>query len=449
MESQQDHHKNIVTDLVQASLKSGADSAEVMCVHGTDQSIEVRNGEIENSDFSESKTIGIRVLVGQQAATVSGSDFSAKGLQEMVERAVTSAKILPSDPYAQIAPTDQLFQKYKAIEGICDANTPELTDLQQQAFEAESAALSLDGITNSEGAGCSFGRYQILLATSNGFCGHYEKTLAGISCSVLAGEGVNMQRDYSYSTHCLYDNLKSAKLIGLKAAHRTLKKLNPVKMKSGNFPVIFDKRVGRSFLGYFANAISADAISRGVSFLGNELGQAIFAPNIQIVDDPHLVGGLASVPFDAEGVYNPALNIIENGVLKSFLSHGASSRKMNIVNNGRASRSPGGNPYPSATNMYLKAGTVSPTELYDSVKYGFYVTETIGHGLNDVTGDYSIGASGFLIENGEVTIPISEVTIAGNLKDIFKSMVPADDLVFLSRKNIPTIRVDSLTIAGE
>jgi PmbA protein len=229
------------------------------------------------------------------------------------------------------------------------------------------------------------------------------------------------------------------------AANRTIKKLNPVKMKSGAFPVIFDKRVGRSFLGYFAGAISADAISRGVSFLGNVIGEQIFAPNIHIIDNPHLVGGLSSSPFDGEGVYNPLLNVVQNGILTEILTHSISSRKMNIPNNGRAYNSN----TPSATNMYMQAGTHTPTELYADVDYGFYVTETIGHGLNEVTGDYSIGASGFLIEKGEMTIPISEVTIAGNLKDVFKNMIPANDLIFEFSKNIPTIRVDCLTIAGE
>lgn len=441
--------QEFTNDLVADCLKAGADSAEVIMMQGSDLSIEVRNGAIENSDFSESKVLGIRVLIGQQSATVSGSDFSAQGIQEMIQRVVANAKILPSDPYAAIAPADQLFKNYNPIEGICDPETPELEALKDQAMATESAALSVKGITNSEGAGCSFGRYSVALATSNGFSGSYNKTMSGLSCSVLGGEGVDMQRDYDYTTACLYATLKDPQAIGLEAANRTIKKLNPKQMRSGKFPVILDKRVGRSFLGYFSSAISADAISRGVSFLGNKVGESVFADGIQIIDNPHLKGGLASVPFDAEGVVNNPLDIVQNGVLQHLLSHGASSRKMEIANNGRAHRSAGGSPYPGATNMYMVAGTKTPKELYDDVDYGFYVTETIGHGLNDVTGDYSIGAAGFLIEKGEITIPVSEVTIAGNLKDVFKSMVPANDLTFDSRKNVPTIRVDSFTIAGQ
>lgn len=438
-------YEALINDLVEDSLRAGADSAEINCVQGTDLSIEVRNGEIENSGFSENKTLNIRVLIGKQVASVSGSDFSAKGLREMIDRAVSNAKIVPPDMYAAIPSSEQLFKNYNLIEEICDANTPELHDLKNQALEAEAAALSVAGITNSEGAGCSFGRYQVLLANSNGFSGGYHKTLAGLSCSVLAGEGTNMQRDYDYSTHCLYHKLKNPKEIGLQAANRTIKKLNPVQMKSGAFPIIFDKRIGRSFLSYFADSISADSISRGISFLGNQLGEQIFSSNIHIIDNPHLVGGLASVPFDGEGVYNPSLDVVQEGILKELLTHGVSSRKMNIPNNGRAANSS----YPSATNMYMKAGTVPPAALYADIDYGFYVTETIGNGLNDVTGDYSIGASGFLIEKGEITIPISGVTIAGNLKEVFKNMIPANDLIFDSRKNIPTIRVDSLMIAGQ
>jgi PmbA protein len=446
MTEQKNHdYENLVNDLVQKTLKAGADSAEVKCMYGTDLSIDVRNGKIENSDFSEGKTINIRVLINGQVASVSGSDFSTKGLAEMIDRAVSNAKIVPPDIYAGLPNPDELFKNYTPIEGIYDPDTPELNDLKQKALEAEETALSVAGITNSEGAGCSFGRYHNFLANSNGFSGSYSKTLAGLSCSVLAGDGTNMQRDYDYSTQCFYKNLKNPQEIGLLSAHRAIKKLNPIQMKSGAFPIIFDKRVGRSFLSYFADSICADSISRGISFLGNQIGEYVFSKDINIIDNPHMAGGLASVPFDGEGVYNPELNIVENGILKEILIHSASARKMNIANNGRAANSS----YPCATNMYMCAGTVSPHELYHDVDYGFYVTETIGHGLNEVTGDYSIGASGFLIEKGEITVPVNEVTIAGNLKEIFKSIIPANDLVFETTKNIPTIRVDSLVIAGQ
>jgi PmbA protein len=437
--------ESLSNDLVQECLKAGADNAQIICIQSSDLSIDVRHNEIENSGFSESKSINIKVFMGHQAANVSGSDFSTKGLREMIERAVTNAKIVPADKYAGIPAASELFMNYQPIEGICDPNTPELNDLKIQALETEAAALSVQGITNSEGAGCSFGRASVFLANSNGFSGHYSKTLTGLFCSVLAGTDTNMQRDYAYSTACFYDNLKNANTIGLEAAHKTIKKLNPVQMKSGAFPVIFDRRVGRSFLGYFSDAISADSISRGVSFLGNKIGEQIFGSHIHIIDNPHLAHGLASVPFDGEGVYNPTLDIIVGGVLQELLTHSVSARKMNIPNNGRAYD----NNYPKATNMYMNAGHVSPSELYADIDYGLYVTETIGHGLNEVTGDYSIGASGFLIEKGHITIPISEVTIAGNLRDVFKTMIPANDLVFEFSKNIPTIRVDSLTIAGQ
>lgn len=447
-ENQQDY-KMLVQDLLSKTLSHGAESAEVTCIHGTDLSIDVRNGVIENSNFSDGRTIGIRAFVGQQVAIVSGSDFSTKGLNEMIERVIANAKIIPADPYAKIAPEEQLFKNYQPIQDICDPETPTLDTLTNQALETEAAALSIKGITNSEGAGCSFGRYQIFLATSNNFVGGYTKTLTGLFCSVLGGEGVNMQRDYAYSTNCLFQNLKNPRDIGHEAAHRTLKKLNPVQMKSGNFPVIFDKRVGRSLLSYFSDSISADAIFRGVSFLGNKLGEQIFSPHIHIFDNPHLANGSASVPFDGEGVYNPALQLVENGILKELLTDVVSASKMQIKNNGRASRSTGSKPYPNSTNMYMSAGTLSPQELYQDIDYGFYVTETIGSGLNEITGDFSIGAAGFLIEKGEITIPISEITIASNLIEVFKNLIPANDLVFEFTNNVPTIRVDSFTIAGQ
>jgi PmbA protein len=419
-----------------------------MCVSGTDLSIDVRNDAVENSGFSEAKTIGIRALIDQQAAIVSGSDFSTKGLKEMIARVISNAKIVPPDPNVMITSQQELYKNYQPIQDICDNETPDISVLIDKAKSAERKALSFEGITNSEGAGCSFGRYHVFLATSNGFSGHYEKTISGLSCSVIGGTGVDMQRDYDYTTSCLFDNLKSPEEIGETAALRTIKKLHPKQMKSGSFPVIFDKRVGRSLLSYFSGAISADKISRGLSFIGNKIGEQIFSKEITIIDNPHLKGGLASVPFDGEGVYNPELVVVENGVLKELFVHGLSARKLGIKNNGRASRSPGGNATPGSTNLYIKAGNIKPEALYKDVSYGFYVTETIGHGLNDVTGDYSIGAAGFLIENGILTHPINEVTLAGNLIDVFKSMTVADDLIFESRKNVPTIRVDSLTIAG-
>lgn len=439
---------NIAHDIVKNAQKSGATDTEVILIRGTDCTIEVRNGEIENSEYSDSTSIGIRVLIGKQSATVSGSNLAPSALAELVSRAVANAKFIPEDEYAQIASEDYLEHSPDYGLDIYDSHIPSLDILKENALLAEKAALDVEGVTNSEGAGCSFGRYAMGLVTSQGFSGLYHKTLFDVSCSVLSGEGTQMERDYDYCSATLFNGLISPDIIGRKAANRAVKRLNPIKMQAGKAPILFEPRVGRSFLGYFASAISADRILRGTSFLGNVLGHKVFADGISIIDDPRLKAGLASCPFDSEGVKNHRLEMIQNGILEAFLTHTASAKQLGLVNNGRAKRSVSGSPHPSATNMYIQNGVISLEDLMSDIGYGLYVTATIGHGINEITGDYSIGASGFLIEKGVLTVPVSEITIAGNLKEMFLNMTPANDLAFLSRKNVPTLRIDGMMIAS-
>lgn len=439
---------NIAQDLINKAKDSGADHAEAVIIQSTDSGVEVRNGKVDNSDYSDSLGIGIRVLQGKQSATVSGSDLSPKGLKALLDRAIETAHFIPEDPYCAIAPENLLEKNPQYDLGCYDETDPSLDQLIDIAKTAEDVALTEEGITNSEGGNCSFGRYTVGLVTTNGFSGLYRKTLFGVSCCVLAGEGTAMERDYAYSTKTHFNMLEPAHIIGQKAAQRTLKRLHPQKMKSGNFPIIFEDRAGRSLLGHFASAISADRIARKTSFLGNKIGEKIFSSNIHIIDDPHMKSAIASCPFDMEGVVNPALNIVQDGTLNHLLVHGASARQLNIDNNGRAKRSISASPFPASTNMYMKAGTIPPEELYQDIDYGLFVTDTIGHGINEVTGDYSIGAAGFLIEKGKITSPVSEITIAGNLKEMFLNMTPANDLSFEARKNVPTLRIDGMTIAG-
>ncbi|MEM6603367.1 MAG: metallopeptidase TldD-related protein [Pseudomonadota bacterium] len=436
-------------DLVKKTKTFGADHAEVVIIKTTDTGIDVRNGEIENSDYSDAMGVGVRVLIGQKSATVSGSDLSPQALSSLAERAVSIAKFVPDDEFSAIAPEDMLEKNPNYDLGCYDDAFPSLDTLREYAFETEKVALSYDGITNSEGAGCSFGSYALGLVASNGFSGLYQKTLFGLSCCVLAGEGTEMERDYDYTTTPFFSKLKKPDVIGRNAAEKTLKRLHPKRMRSGEVPIIFDTRSGRSLLGYFAGAISADRVARKTSFLGNAVGEKVFADSIHIIDDPHLKSGLGSCPFDLEGVRNPKLDIVTDGTLNHLFSHGASSRQLNITNNGRATRSVSAVPYPASTNLYMQNGTMTPAALMKDIDYGLYVMDTIGHGINEITGDYSIGAAGFLIENGEISYPVSEITIAGNLKNMFLNMQAANDLKFESRKNVPTLRVDGMTVAGE
>ena len=439
---------NIAHDIVKNAQVSGATATEVILIQGTDCTIEVRNGKIENSQYSDATSIGIRVLIGKQSATVSGSNLAPDALAELVSRAVSNAKFIPEDEHAQIASEDFLEHSPDYGLDIYDTHIPSLEILKENALLAEQSALGVEGVTNSEGAGCSFGRYAMGLVTSEGFSGLYRKTLFDVSCSVLSGEGTKMERDYEYCSSTMLHNLISPDIIGKNAANRAVKRLNPIKMQSGKAPIIFEPRIGRSFLGYFANAVSADRILRGTSFLGNVLGQKIFSSNICVIDDPRLKAGLASCPFDSEGVKNHRLDMVKDGILENFLTHTASAKQLGLVNNGRAKRSISSAPHPSATNMYIENGDISSHDLMSDIGYGLYVTATIGHGINEITGDYSIGASGFLIENGILTTPVSEITIAGNLKEMFLNMTPANDLAFLSRKNVPTLRIDGMMIAS-
>ena len=440
---------NVADDLISHAKKMGADHAEVILIKSTDTSIDIRSGQVENSGYSDSVGVGVRVLINGQTSSVSGSDLSPHALNELVSRAVGIAKYVPHDKYADIAPVNMLEKNPNYDLGCYDADLPSLDTLKEYALKTEQVALENKSITNSEGAGCSCGKYTLGLVTSNGFSGLYHKTMFGLSCSLIAGTDLDMQTDYDYSTACLFSGLESPETIGKRAADRTVKKLNPKKMRSGHAPVVFDPRAGRSLLSYFASSICADSIARKSSFLGDARDKQIFSSNITIIDNPHIPSGLGSCPFDAEGVRNPELTVVEKGIVKNLFSHGASSRQLNIDNNGRASRSLASSAYVSTTNLYIENGIISPDELMSDIAYGLHVTDTIGHGINEVTGDYSIGASGFLIENGVLTYPVSEITIAGNLKEMFLNMFIANDLKFTGRKNVPTLRIEGLMIAGE
>ena len=308
--------------------------------------------------------------------------------------------------------------------------------------------MAVKGVTNSEGGGASFSRAGVALATSSGFYGRYAGTSHSIGVAVLAGEGTGMERDYDHASARHAGDLRSAEDIGKTAGERTMARLNPRRVKSQSVPVVFDVRESAGIVGHFAGAISGAAIARGVSFLKDRMGEEVFAAGISIVDDPHRVRGLRSKPFDGEGVANQRRALIEKGRLTTWLLDCASARQLGLATTGHAARGTGGPPHPSATNLYMEAGTLSPEGLIADIKQGFYVTELMGMGVNGVTGDYSRGAAGFWIENGKIAFPVSEVTIAGNLKDMFRQLTPASDLVFRHGTNAPTLRIEGMTIAG-
>jgi PmbA protein len=433
--------------LVKAALKAGAGAADAVEFKNISVGVSYRLGKLEDVGRSESSDLGLRVFVGKQVAFVSSTDFSPTALAALPERAVAMARLAPEDKFAGLAPKEKLAKTFPTLE-IDDPEEPSTVLLVERARAAEATALEVPGVANSEGGSADYGRSMVTLATSDGFRGGYAATSRSVAASVIAGAGTEMERDYDYAQARFGADLESAEAIGKRAGERAVKRLNPRKVKTQSVPVFYDPRVAPSLIGHFAGAISGTAIARGVSFLKDRLGQAVFGENVSIVDDPHRKRGLRSKPFDGEGVTNRHTTLIDKGRLTTWLLDSASARQLGLETTGHAARGTGGPPSPSATNLYMAAGTLTPEELMADVREGFYVTELIGMGVNSVTGDYSRGAAGFWIENGEIAYPVSEITIAGNLKDMYRQLTPANDLVFRYGTDAPTLRIEGMTIAG-
>ena len=437
----------ILSSLLEAAKKCGADAADALFVEGVSSSVSYRLGKLEDVERAENYDVGLRVFVGQKIAFISSPDLSPEALEALPGRAVTMARLAPEDKFAGLAPSDRLAKSIPALD-LEDAGEPSADLLIERARAVEAAALAVKGVTNSEGGGASFSRSAVALATSTGFYGRYAATSHSIGVAVLAGEGTGMERDYDQASARHAADLRGPEDIGRTAGEKAVKRLNPRSMKSQSVPVVFHPDEAGGLLGHFAGAISGAAIARGVSFLKDRMDTAIFAPGINIIDDPHRVRGLRSKPFDGEGVANARRALIDGGRLTSWLLDCASARQLGLETTGHAARGTGGPPSPSSTNLYLEAGKLSVKDLIADIKQGFYVTELMGMGVNGVTGDYSRGAAGFWIENGQIAFPVSEVTIAGNLKDMFASLVPASDLEFRHGVNAPTVRIEGMTLAG-
>lgn len=438
---------NLLDELIQRARRAGADAADALLVDGASLSLSTRLGKPEGLERSEAGDLGLRVFVGRRMAVVSSTDRSARMITELAERAVAMARAVPEDPFCGIAEPDQITHSWIDLD-LNDPDEPSADALIAAAKATEDAARAVAGVTNSDGADASWSRSAVTLVASNGFAGGYGVSRRSLSVSVLAGEGTGMERDYAYHSTVYGSDLESPAEIGERAGRKAVEKLNPRKVKSQTVPVIFDPRLSGGFLGNLCGAISGAAIARGTSFLKDKLGQAVFSPGIQVVEDPHVPRGLRSKPFDAEGLPNRRRNLIEDGVLTTWILDLRSSRQLGLTPTGHATRGTSGPPSPSPTNVYLAPGSLSPTELMADIKDGLYVTELMGQGVNGVTGDYSRGAAGFWIENGQLAYPVSEITIAGNLKDMFHRMVPASDLRLRYGIDAPTVRIDGMTVAG-
>jgi PmbA protein len=437
-----------VSDLVSAARRAGADASDALYVCNASTNVSVRLGALEDVERSEGEEIGLRVFVGRRSASVSSSDLSAEALAALVERATAMAREAPEDPYAGLAPEDRLLRDAPPALDSDDGISPPPADLRARALAAEDAARAVPGVSNSEGAGSSASRTVFALATSHGFARGYTTSGYGCSVSVIAGEGGGMQRDYAYHSARHLADLEDAAAIGRRAADRAVARLDPGKLASGAMPVLFDPRAGSSLLGHLIGAITGSSVARRTSFLLDRLGDQVFAKGITIRDDPHRRRGLRSRPFDGEGLPTAPSDIIADGVLTGWLMDSASARQLGLEPTGHASRGVGGPPGVSTSNLYMAAGALSPEEMMADIKLGLYVTELIGQGVNGVTGDYSRGASGFVIRDGAIGEPVAEITVAGNLKDMFLHVTPASDLEFRRGVDVPTIRVDGMMIAG-
>jgi len=437
----------LLADLIARARAAGADAADAVLISGTSLSVARRLGETEHVERAEGRDLGLRVFLGKQAAIVSSSTVDPARFAELAERAVAMARVVPEDPFAGLADTAAPPLQDVALD-LEDPGEPTPEALIARAAAAEDAALAVHGVTNSEGAEAGFGRTEAVLVTSAGFAGRQVRTSHSVSAAALAGTGTAMQRDYdSHSTVHLAD-LDDPVAIGRSAGERAVARLNPTRPNTAKIPVIYDPRVAGSLLGHLAGAINGAGVARGTSFLKDRLGQRIFRAGIEVHDDPLRVRGLRSRRFDGEGTPTAARDLIADGVLTTWLLDSRSARQLGMVSTGHAARGTGGPPSPSPTNLYLDAGVLAPAELMADIKLGIYVNELIGMGVNGVTGDYSRGAAGFMIRDGALAEPVAELTIAGNLLEMFAHLTPANDLRFRRGTDSPTVRIDGMTMAG-
>ena len=437
----------ILEDLLKRAKAKGADAADCLMVRDISLNVAQRLGKREKLERSEAQDLGLRVFVGKRQAIVSTSDLEPKLLDELAERAVAMARVVPEDEFCGLA-DPELLVKVPVVLDLEDKKEPSEAALTDMIARAEDAARAVPGVTNSEGADAGWGRVEVALAASNGFRGGYAVSRWGISVSVLAGEGTGMERDYDFASAVFGENLPDPETLGRSAGERTVRRLGPRKASTAKLPIVYDPRVANGLVGHFVGAINGASIARGTSFLKDKMGQQVFAKGIRIIDDPHRPRGLRSKPFDGEGVANKKRALIEDGTLTTWLLDCRSARQLGLTTTGHAARGTSSPPSPSAANLYLEPGNVTPEALMADIKQGLYVTELIGHGVNGVTGDYSRGAAGYWIENGKLTHPVSEVTVAGNLKDMFLNLTPANDLLYRYGTDSPTVRIEGMTLAG-
>ena len=424
--------------LLDTAKKLGAECTTVIANENTSVNVAARLGKLENVERNESSSIGLEIIDKKRKVSLSSTNLNKESLEKLAKNAMSMVKSIPIDEYCGLADKNMLYDGNLDLN-LVDNYIPENDDLLNNSIEAEDSALNIKGITNTEGASSSYSKNKFYLATSDGFFNTNDKTNYSTGISVIAGKGTKMERDYEYQSKVHFSDLDTPKKIGEKAAERAISRLNPKKVKSNSVPVIFDPRVSGSLLSLFIGSISGQAITRGTSFLKDKMNTDIFKNTINIIDDPHIKRGARSLPFDGEGVATKKLNLVENGKLKSWLLNSQYARQLNLKSTGH---------YSGVSNLYMSPGKKTNLELIKSIDQGFYITEMLGMSFSQVTGDYSRGASGYWIEKGERAYPVSEVTIAGNILDMYNMLTPASDLKIITGIDAPTLMIDRMIVAG-
>lgn len=436
--------------LLARAKRAGAEAADVIAVRGTSVSIEVRKGRLEHAERAEGTDLGLRVLIGKRQAIVSVSDTSERTMDDMAMRAVAMAREAPEDPYAGLADPAQLAQGWDlaALELDDPAPEPEPAALQADAVAAEAAAMAVTGVTQVSDAAAAYGAHDVYMAATNGFAGGYRRTSRSTSCVAIAGAGTGMERDYDGDSRTFQSDLRDPAEIGRTAGERAVERLNPRKPRTGTYPVLFDERISSSLIGHLLGASNGAAVARGSSWLIGQLGQQVLPETLSLIEDPFRPRVAGSRPFDGEGLPTQRRAIVENGVLTGWTLDLASARKLGLASTGNAVRGAASLPSPANWNLELTQGSASRADLIRDMGTGLLVTSMIGSTINPNTGDYSRGASGFWVENGEIAYPVNECTVAGNLRDMLRRLVPGNDAKAWHSRVVPSLLIEGLTLAG-
>ena len=443
--------EDLTQALLTAAQKAGADSADAIALKGTSVSIDVRKGALEQAERSEGTDIGLRVLIGKKQANVSASDTSSETIRVLAERAVAMAREAPDDPYLGLADKDQLATSWdvEALELADPSAEPSPETLQEDALSAEAAALAVNGVTQVSAASASYGEREVFLAATNGFLGGYKRTDRGTSCVTIAGEGLGMERDYDSDVRIFQSDLRDPADIGRTAGERAVELLGARRPTTGQFPVLFDERISGSLIGHLLGAVNGAAVARGSSWLKDALGEQVLPDFMSVIEEPHRKRVSGSRPFDAEGLATNRRAIVDQGTLTGWTLDLANARKLGMASTANAARGTSSGPSPSNWNVSVTQGDKSKQDLLRDMGTGFLVTSMIGSTINPTTGDYSRGASGFWVENGEIAYPVNECTIAGNLRDMLLTLQPANDAREWMSRVVPSLLVEGLTIAGD